>query len=85
MSRGPVMAERLRVDPIACDGVGICTHLAPDLVGVDSWGFPIVWRAARPVHPAPGPLCRRRLPAPRTVRPGDRTDLSVRWTRPAGP
>ena len=36
------MAERLRVDPIACDGVGICTHLAPDLVGVDSWGFPIV-------------------------------------------
>lgn len=36
------MAERLRVDPVACDGVGICSHLAPDLVGVDSWGFPVV-------------------------------------------
>ncbi|HEY8302611.1 MAG TPA: ferredoxin [Jatrophihabitans sp.] len=40
------MAERLRVDPVACDGVGICAHLAPDLVGVDSWGFPVVAIAA---------------------------------------
>lgn len=32
---------RLRVDIVACDGVGICAHLAPDLVRVDSWGFPI--------------------------------------------
>lgn len=37
------MAEaRLRVDPIACDGVGICAHLAPDVVRVDRWGYPIV-------------------------------------------
>ena len=36
------MSERLRVDIVACDGVGICAHLAPDLVTVDSWGFPIV-------------------------------------------
>lgn len=38
------MAERrrLRVDPIACDGVGICAHLAEDLVRIDSWGYPIV-------------------------------------------
>jgi ferredoxin len=34
--------ERLRVDPVACDGVGICAHLAPRLVTVDSWGYPIV-------------------------------------------
>jgi ferredoxin len=34
--------ERLRVDPVACDGVGICSHLAADLVTVDSWGFPVV-------------------------------------------
>jgi ferredoxin len=33
---------RLRVDPIACDGVGICAHLAPDVVRVDRWGYPIV-------------------------------------------
>lgn len=33
---------RLRVDPIACDGVGICSHLVDDLITVDSWGYPIV-------------------------------------------
>ncbi len=33
---------RLRVDPVACDGIGMCAHVAPRLVGVDSWGFPIV-------------------------------------------
>lgn len=36
---------RLRVDIVACEGVGICAHLAPDVVRVDSWGFPIM-RAA---------------------------------------
>jgi ferredoxin len=34
--------ERLRVDPVVCDGVGICAHLAPRLVTVDSWGYPIL-------------------------------------------
>jgi ferredoxin len=33
---------RLRVDPIACDGIGMCAHLAPRLIGVDSWGYPVV-------------------------------------------
>ena len=33
---------RLRVDPVACEGVGICSHVASELVTVDSWGFPIV-------------------------------------------
>ena len=33
---------RLRVDPIACDGIGLCAHLAPDLIAVDSWGYPIL-------------------------------------------
>ncbi len=35
-------APILRVDPVACEGVGICTHLAPDVVTVDSWGYPII-------------------------------------------
>jgi ferredoxin len=35
---------RLRVDPLACDGVGMCAHLAAGIVGVDSWGYPIVPR-----------------------------------------
>jgi ferredoxin len=42
-------AMRLVVDPVACDGIGMCAHLAPDLVRVDSWGFPII--AADPLTP----------------------------------
>jgi ferredoxin len=38
----PSMSPRLRIDPGVCDGVGICAHLAPDLVTVDSWGYPII-------------------------------------------
>ncbi len=34
--------SRLRIDPSSCDGVGICAHLAPDLITVDSWGYPIL-------------------------------------------
>ena len=37
---------RLRVDPVACDGVGLCAHLAPDVVRLDSWGYPITSPAA---------------------------------------
>jgi ferredoxin len=33
---------RLRIDPVACDGVGMCGHLAPALITVDSWGYPIL-------------------------------------------
>jgi ferredoxin len=46
MSRHPAAppgagGPRLRVDPIACQGIAICAHLAPDLIRLDSWGFPI--------------------------------------------
>ena len=44
-ARQPVVPSSLPVlvlDPAVCDGVGICAHLAPDLVSVDSWGYPIV-------------------------------------------
>jgi ferredoxin len=33
---------RLRVDPIACDGHGLCAELFPERVGLDDWGFPLV-------------------------------------------
>ena len=33
---------RLRVDPVACDGVGVCAHLAPSIIDLDRWGYPIV-------------------------------------------
>ena len=34
----------LLVNPVACDGIGMCTQLAPDVVTTDSWGFPVVTR-----------------------------------------
>jgi len=42
-------AVQLVVDPVACDGIGMCARLAPDVVELDTWGFPIV---------ATGPLGR---------------------------
>ncbi len=42
--------HRLRVNPVACEGVGICMHLAPTLVRSDSWGYPHV--SDRPLHGA---------------------------------
>ena len=35
------------VNPILCDGFGHCAELAPDLVHVDEWGYPII--ATEPV------------------------------------
>jgi ferredoxin len=35
-------AFRLEVDPIACDGFGHCHELAPELVALDEWGYPII-------------------------------------------
>jgi ferredoxin len=33
---------RLRVDPIACDGRGLCAEVLPELITLDDWGFPII-------------------------------------------
>jgi ferredoxin len=41
------MSEVLRVNPIACDGHGLCAELLPELIQLDDWGYPIV--DARPV------------------------------------
>lgn len=32
----------LRVNPILCDGYGHCHELAPELVTVDEWGYPVI-------------------------------------------
>lgn len=39
--RGEQGAVTLRVNPIACEGIGMCAHLAPDLITIDRWGFPL--------------------------------------------
>ena len=41
--------RRLRVDPIACDGSGLCAELFPERIALDDWGYPIV--DPRPVTP----------------------------------
>ena len=33
---------RLRVDPIACDGRGLCAEVLPELITLDDWGYPII-------------------------------------------
>jgi ferredoxin len=48
---------RLLVDPVACDGAGVCAELLPELIGLDPWGYPIV--AAGDVPPALVDLARR--------------------------
>lgn len=32
----------LRVNPIACAGRGLCAEIAPELITLDDWGFPII-------------------------------------------
>jgi ferredoxin len=33
---------RLRLDPIACGGHGLCADLLPEMISLDEWGYPIV-------------------------------------------
>ena len=42
MSRAATAALRLRVDPVACEGVGLCARLADRNITLDRWGYPIV-------------------------------------------
>ena len=32
----------MRVNPIACDGSGLCAELLPERIRLDDWGYPIV-------------------------------------------
>ena len=47
------MSKQLQVDPTACTGHGLCAELAPELVTLDEWGYPIV-----PDRPVPRTLDR---------------------------
>lgn len=44
--KAPVRRERaewrLAVDWIKCDGYGLCGDLAPDLVALDDWRYPML-------------------------------------------
>lgn len=39
---------RLVVDPVACDGAGVCAELLPEVISLDPWGFPILERGEVP-------------------------------------
>jgi ferredoxin len=36
------VSVRLRVNPIVCDGHGLCAELFPERITLDDWGFPII-------------------------------------------
>jgi ferredoxin len=40
--------KKLQVDPIACDGHGLCAELFPERIELDDWGFPILSAAPIP-------------------------------------
>ncbi len=33
---------RLRVDPVGCDGHGLCADLLPEVIALDDWGYPVL-------------------------------------------
>ena len=39
---------RLRVNPIACTGHGVCAELLPELIKLDPWGYPLLADMAVP-------------------------------------
>src|SRR5215467_5508158 len=42
------MTHKLRVNPIACSGHGVCAELLPEIVELDPWGYPILRSAVVP-------------------------------------
>ena len=36
------MSKGLRLNPIACEGHGLCAEVLPELIELDDWGYPIV-------------------------------------------
>lgn len=44
---------RLRVDPIACDGRGLCVEVLPELITLDDWGYPVIGDGAVPARLRP--------------------------------
>ncbi len=51
------MRKILRVNPILCDGSGVCSELVPERVELDSWGYPMVSDA--PIGPGLLPHAKR--------------------------
>jgi ferredoxin len=44
------MEERLLVDPIRCDGYGMCAEMFPEGIVLDDWGYPMLRPGTIPRH-----------------------------------
>jgi ferredoxin len=55
------VSHRLRVNPIRCDGHGLCAELLPERVSLDDWGYPLI--DAAPIEADLLPLARRAVDA----------------------
>jgi ferredoxin len=42
------MSLKLRVNPIACTGHGLCAELLPEIIRPDPWGYPLLTAAVVP-------------------------------------
>ena len=51
--------KQLRLDPIECDGHGLCAELFPEWIQPDDWGYPIIDQ--RPIPPSLEPHARRAI------------------------
>jgi ferredoxin len=56
-----VTRRALALNPIACDGHGICAELLPEMIKLDDWGYPII--DPTPVPPGLEGLARRAVAA----------------------
>ncbi len=73
-------AAKLRVNPIACSGHGLCAELLPELISLDEWGYPVIAdqavppglasQARRAVTDCPALALRLVPAAPPAPRPG---------------
>jgi ferredoxin len=55
------VTKTIRVNPIACDGHGLCAELLPERVSLDEWGYPII--DPEPVPKGLEPHARRAVAA----------------------
>ena len=36
------MRTRIQVNPVTCEGHGLCAEMLPEMITLDDWGYPIV-------------------------------------------
>jgi ferredoxin len=42
VSRNRRDPRELKVNPVACEGHGMCIELLPELISADPWGYPVI-------------------------------------------